>query len=835
MLKSFFLLSLSVSSLLAQSPNSTGIPRFAFDRSQLAIHHPAQPQQPFTLVGEQAAILGAQDGSFELWLMPVQILRNARLTARLHGYETTIQLNSLATDVDVEPDHTTLTYAHAAITVRQHMFLPRITADGTAAAVVLFEVHATRPAELTLTFDPSMMQQWPAPNYGPPSGEWVDRPGGGGYILHTNTPGLYGAVAMPGASRGDLRPYQERAAETPLELHFSYDPSVDDGRFYPLLCGVLDDHSGHPATTPEALLDAVLGQKNRMEAMYRSTAAFYEHFFDQRLEVTTPDAALDKALRWAEIAVDQSRTPLPTGIGMTAGWLAAGGTGRPGYGWFFGRDTLWSVYAVNSYGDFHLTRGALEFLLSQQRDDGKIMHELSQTAELVDWRNLPYQFASADATPLLLMAVDDYVRMSGDAAFLKEHWPKLLRAYRFTRAHTTEGAMDNSQGSGWVEEWLPHKPDQEIYLVALDAQANFATARMAKLMHDADLETSAAATARLVASRLDGYRSADGVYRFSRNRDGSYEDVHTIFPTVAWWSGDLHPADAAKSFEDWGSSRFTVDWGVRSVADDAAIYDPISYHRGSVWPLYTGWMAMADYRAGRPLSAFEHLQSDVRLTWLQDPGAITELLSGAFYEPLARSSSHQLWSSAMLISPSVRGLFGLNVDGLNHRLAVAPQLPANWGWATLRNVAVGDALYAVEFHREAAEMVVKATSVEPTVLCLEPHQGTTTCTERPNLAHTLRLPLPPIEVSVYGEPETRQGDEPHAMHILDEYSDGHSLSLLLEAPARSERTLVVRYNTPAGAKTPVVQVEGGVMHGDMLQVHAPAGEGYQKMKVTLHW
>jgi len=71
MLKSFFLLSLSVSSLLAQSPNSTGIPRFAFDRSQLAIHHPAQPQQPFTLVGEQAAILGAQDGSFELWLMPV--------------------------------------------------------------------------------------------------------------------------------------------------------------------------------------------------------------------------------------------------------------------------------------------------------------------------------------------------------------------------------------------------------------------------------------------------------------------------------------------------------------------------------------------------------------------------------------------------------------------------------------------------------------------------------------------------------------------------------------------------------------------------------------------
>jgi len=50
------------------------------------------------------------------------------------------------------------------------------------------------------------------------------------------------------------------------------------------------------------------------------------------------------------------------------------------------------------------------------------------------------------------------------------------------------------------------------------------------------------------------------------------------------------------------------------------------------------------------------------LTWSQDLGSVTELLSGRFFQPLGRSSAHQLWSSAMVISPVVRGLLGLTWD-----------------------------------------------------------------------------------------------------------------------------------------------------------------------------
>ncbi len=63
-----------------------------------------------------------------------------------------------------------------------------------------------------------------------------------------------------------------------------------------------------------------------------------------------------------------------------------------------------------------------------------------------------------------------------------------------------------------------------------------------------------------------------------------------------------------------------------------------------------------------------------QLTWLQDPGAVTEVLSGEFYQPLGRSSSHQLWSSAMVLTPAIRGLFGIEADALTGRLRVDPQL-----------------------------------------------------------------------------------------------------------------------------------------------------------------
>ncbi|HEY9136839.1 MAG TPA: glycogen debranching protein, partial [Terriglobus sp.] len=516
----------STASQPAATQSFETLPAFALDNNPLVIHRTARPNQPFSVTGQRGAILGQQDGSFELWLLPVKVLHDARLSVRLQGYDADINLNDYASDIEVRPDHTTITYAHAAITVRQHMFIPHDATAGIASAVVLFEVHAARPATLTLSFTPSMERQWPAPNFGRPGTGWTPVGSGGVYSLDTDNPSFFGMVGMPQAQHGTIRPYQERPQTQPISFQFTYDPARDDHRFFPLVAAVSDGNT-HGEAAHKALLQQLVSKAAALEASYRSTADYFERFFDTRLTVDSPDQKFNEALRWAEVAIEQSKIARDNGVGLAGGWFTSGDSARPGFGWFFGRDTLWTLYAVNHYGDFSLSRQAMDFLLVHQRADGKMMHEYSQTAETVDWASMPYLYASADSTPLFVMQMEDYVCASGDIDYLKQHWDNVKRAYAFTRAHTTNGVYDNSQGTGWIEEWLPKMPHQEIYLASLDQQSSDAMSRLAGIMNDAELASSAKNTAENIRSKLAEFRAQDGMYAFNRNADGTFERTPT--------------------------------------------------------------------------------------------------------------------------------------------------------------------------------------------------------------------------------------------------------------------------------------------------------------------
>ena len=98
------------------------------------------------------------------------------------------------------------------------------------------------------------------------------------------------------------------------------------------------------------------------------------------------------------------------GTGLVAGYRTSGESQRPGFAWFFGRDSMWTALALDAEGDFASTRKALEFVAKYQREDGKIPHEIAQGANFVNWfKAYPYAYASADATPLYIIAMNDYV------------------------------------------------------------------------------------------------------------------------------------------------------------------------------------------------------------------------------------------------------------------------------------------------------------------------------------------------------------------------------------------------------------------------------------------
>ena len=797
-------------------------PNFSEPLGPLKIISLCVPERPWTVAGEHGALFGRQDGHFEAWQWPTKILSNFRIHAELADYPVPIDVNALSTNIQVTPAETVITYSHAAFTVRQHMFSPR----GTSAlgAVAFFEIESARSLDLTFDFTPEMLRMWPAPNFGRPSAEWVKEGQSGHYILHTDNPDFSGIVAMPHTRPGILPPYQEHPQTYPVQLRLSFDPQHDAGLVYPLIMALKSNEA--PDAEITALYEAI-------PRLYRQTREYYAHFFDSRLTLESPDRKLNEALQWAEVAIDQAQVKYHGETGLVAGYYESADSARPGYAWFFGRDTLFTTYAINGYGDFALTRQALDFLVRRQRNDGKIMHEFSQSADAIDWEKTPYFYAAADATPLFVMAMSDYVAASGDIEYLRKNWGSVQKAYQFTRSHDSDGdgIYENTEGTGWVESWPPGMPHQEIYLAALDQQSAQSMAVLAEFMKDRTLASSAQAAASRIRQKLESeyYEPQKSFYAFSRNADGTLDSTASIYPSVAWWDGTLSLPRAGPMLNRWASAEFSTDWGTRDISSKSPFYDPISYHQGSVWPLFTGWVSIAEYRAGRPLAGYAHLRQNADLTWAQDLGSVTELLSGEFFQPLGRSSSHQLWSSAMVVTPLLRGLLGLRWDAPHNTLQIHPALPPDWNYAKLHNVPFGQGRVSIDIQRQDGSLRVQAQANGLAKFCLTAVlERQTPCMESAAGPHSLTVPLRPVEIGAPHELPL-EGAETTQLKVLDEDMQNNGATFTLAGMAGSTYDLPVRVNRPG------VRVSGGQLVHDHIHVTFPNGTGYQVQTIACTW
>ena len=152
-----------------------------------------------------------------------------------------------------------------------------------------------------------------------------------------------------------------------------------------------------------------------------------------------------------------------------------------------------------------------------------------------------------------------------------------------------------------------------------------------------------------------------------------------------------------------------ADWGMRIISSRAAKYSAGGYHFGSVWPLFTGWASVGEYRYHRALPGFSNLMANAQLALDGSLGHVTEVLSGDYYQPLSTSSPHQIWSAAMVISPLLRGLFGLQTDAGARRISLAPHVPADWNRFTLDHVRVGQATLRLAYRKSANEISLVVT------------------------------------------------------------------------------------------------------------------------------
>ncbi len=663
---------------------------------KLEISRTARPWEFLAAVGKRAGLLGNESGKVETWVYPLKILRDLRLTILTEGRE--IPAETLVRTVIAHPESTTLVYTGDTFSIRETFFVP-VDQPG---AVIEIQVETEQPLELQVSFIRDFQLEWPASM-------------GGTY------------VAWSGDFRGFVfgEDHQKFAAlagsPTAAEPQLEYETNYGGTHISSMKLGV----TSKGRDTKIIVISGSVNGRAEAEKTYRlltsdyqrlwkESAEFYQQYLQRTTSMELPDQELQKAYDWSRVSLIQGLVANPTmGDGLIAGYRASGESYRPGFAWFFGRDSLWSGLALNSEGDFATTKTALEFIAKFQREDGKIPHEIAQGASFVDWfKGYPYAYASADATPLYIAAVDDYVTSSGDVAFAKANWDHIAKAYEFLRStYDANGFPKNfGVGHGWIEGGPMLPIESEFYHSGLAVAAIRGLAHLSQLMgQDAEAKSLTQEFEKEQQQLNEAFWSPEKkFFAFAVDRDNKRVDEPTVLTTVPMWFGLTDEAKSQQTIAELAKPEHQTDWGMRIISNRAPKYSGGGYHYGSVWPLFTGWASVAEYRYHRPQPAYDNLRANALLALDGSPGHVTEVLSGDYYQPLSTSSPHQIWSAAMVINPMLRGMFGLQFDAQAHTLTFTPHAPEYWKNFAIHHIAVGNDSLDLHFSRTADAITVIA-------------------------------------------------------------------------------------------------------------------------------
>ncbi len=676
------------------------------DDDPIVLDGPVEAAAPWDLAGRRALLVGDERrGIRELWLHPHRALSAWEVSADAEpatGAHLAVTPDLLVRALDTSRRRLTETcfvaLEHAAAVLDYRMARKGRESVGREAAVLAVE------------FTVDLRRTWPF------------AAGCGGNLRFRRRPD--GTVVMVESESGDgvVAVFLSRPCEVTLRgVHEGDVPEVECRLVtplgVPLRIAVLggrdrDDFQRTIRAVRRLGIAGLARQRNQRAVTIR----------EARLAVRAPDERLPRAVEWAKRRLDLFLGDVPgVGRSLFAGYAptdAGWGHGRPGYAWFFGRDACWSAFALLAAGEHSIPRQVLRFLGDTQDVTGKVIHEVTTSGQC--------HYDAADSTPLYLLLAARYLAWTGDRDFVASAWPRLERALRFCLStdRDGDGLIENTRvGHGWIEGGPLGGAHVTLYLAAVWKAALEGLARVAEAVGEkrAAAECWACAARAGTAIEADFYGDAVGGYALDRRPDGSKTWTPTALQSVALLLGAANPLRAAAYLDALGSSDFSADWGVRMLPASDQRFRPDAYHAGAVWPLFTGWAALAEYRSGRAQSAFRHVMANALLPLARQRGAFDEVLHGQI-ERGAGVCPDQAWSAAMMIAPVVEGLLGVQPDAPHGKLLLSPCLPDGWTWLDVTGLRCGESAYDLRLRRrpDALEVRVRRVLGAPLWLTLAP-------------------------------------------------------------------------------------------------------------------
>jgi hypothetical protein len=179
-------------------------------------------------------------------------------------------------------------------------------------------------------------------------------------------------------------------------------------------------------------------------------------------------------------------------------------------------------------------------------------------------------------------------------------------------------------------------------------------------------------------------------------------------PAIPMLFGQTDKSKATAILPVFASDDFTTDWGNRIVMESSKLFNPNGYHTGSVWPLFTGWTALADYEYGNSVQGFTQIMDNLRVYQNWGLGFVEEVLNGEIYKP-SGVCPHQCWSETMVLQPAIEGMLGLKPDAMDNTLRLSPRFPAGWDSVSVSNIRMGSHLLDMKMERNKGDVVFSFT------------------------------------------------------------------------------------------------------------------------------
>jgi glycogen debranching enzyme len=398
---------------------------------------------------------------------------------------------------------------------------------------------------------------------------------------------------------------------------------------------------------------------------------------------------------------------------VIAGVQSLPAAGLPWFMTMFGRDSIFTslqalpfvpelaATTLRVLGDWQGSRTD-DF---RDEDPGRILHEM-RYGELTAFEERPHSpyYGNADATPLYVVLMDEYERWTGDADLVREFEPEARAALRWIdeyadlqgngyiayRRRNEETGLENQC---WKDSWdsisyrdgrLPGFPRATCELQGYAYDAKVRGARLARELWDDpdyadDLEREAADLKRRF--NQDFWIEDGQYYALALDADGAQVDSLSSNIGHLLWSGIVDADRAPTIAGHLLGPRLFSGWGVRTLAEGEARYNPIGYHVGTVWPFDNSFIAWGLRRYGFTTEAATVAAGNLDAAEFY-AGRLPEAFGG-YERSLTRypvqyptACSPQAWSTGAPLL-FLRTMLGLEPVG--KYLAVDPALPVGIG------------------------------------------------------------------------------------------------------------------------------------------------------------